>query len=45
MKVLTSGPEGEITHAAFIHQDNACPILQRIQAALRLRAAPIGGAQ
>jgi hypothetical protein len=45
MKVFTSGPAGEITHVAFIHDDDACPILLRIWEALRLCAGPVASVQ
>jgi hypothetical protein len=44
-KALSSGSEGGIIHIAFVHEDDACPILRRIQAALRLCAEPSGGVQ
>ena len=41
-RLFTSGPAGVTAHVAFVHEDDACPIFVRIQAALLTCAAPIG---
>ena len=45
-KVFTAPqPAGGVTSAAFVHEDDACPVLKRIQAALQMCATAEGGVQ
>ena len=44
-KVFTAQPAGGVTSAAFVHEDDACPVLRRIQAALQMCAAAEGSVQ